>query len=101
MQRLLVFLDSTLNPSAASWQLRNLLAFLAIRFGVTSIRVLCLRATSETSRVVTLKLPGPGSYGPFTRRDGTADSAQSMRPAADGSATRPASSALAWRIWVR
>ena len=62
-QRLLVFLDSTLNPSAAGWQLRNILAFLSLRFGVTSIRVFCLRATVESSRVVTFDLPGAESYG--------------------------------------
>jgi ubiquitin-like modifier-activating enzyme ATG7 len=52
-QPTLIFCDPSALPSSAGWPLRNILTYLAVRFQVKQVRVICWRSES-TSRIFTV-----------------------------------------------
>ena len=73
LQPTLIFLDPSNHPAAAGWPLRNVLAYLSVRFGVTKVKVICWRDGSALdgkqepqSKVVTYI---EGQYGGTSRFD--------------------------------
>lgn len=54
----LVFLDAS-SAAALSWPARNMLTFLSVRFGVTSIRVVAWRGGIASSKVVDVTIQEP------------------------------------------
>ncbi|KAL9938113.1 hypothetical protein V8E36_002736 [Tilletia maclaganii] len=54
-ERTVAFVDPSANPSTPGWPLRNLLSFLALRFGVSRVRVLRWIEDSSKSRVGTVR----------------------------------------------
>ncbi|KAE8224663.1 hypothetical protein CF319_g2469 [Tilletia indica] len=50
-QRTVAFVDPSANPSTPGWPLRNLLAFLALRFRVSKVRVFCWKEDGSRSVV--------------------------------------------------
>lgn len=75
----LVFLDSTSSATAVGWQLRNMLAFLALRFQISSVKVLCLRSSLESSRLIDLTL-APNAYAKVTGSGWERNSAGKLGP---------------------
>ncbi|CAD6884834.1 unnamed protein product [Tilletia controversa] len=65
-ERTVAFVDPSANPSIPGWPLRNLLAFLALRFRVSRVRVLCWKEDSGRSVVGTVRQslePGGATEG--------------------------------------
>lgn len=62
MQRTLLFLDPSSDPTAPGWPLRNFLAYLAARHRIKRLRIICWRATLQESLTSIVSLESAEVY---------------------------------------
>ncbi|KAK0529410.1 Autophagy protein 7 [Tilletia horrida] len=93
-ERTVGFIDPSAQPATPGWPLRNLLAYLALRFRVARIRVLCWKEDAQRSTVGVVRQNNAGADTAGLVQAASGGGVQPFAALAGGDGTRP--SAVGW-----